>query len=148
MNKGFFPIKYKEPSELNIEVLRFNTININNRIYRHESFINLDEVHKKINDKTLLGQIDHPNELEIHLNKASHIVTDLSINENKLMAKIKIIDTNSGQMLKTLVETKRVVFRTAGSGAIINNEVTDYCLHSINAIPIEQDSWGGIIIDY
>ena len=47
--------------------------------------------------------MDHPDTSVINLANASHLVTDIWMDENKCMGKIEVLNTPSGKVLKELV---------------------------------------------
>jgi len=81
------------------------TVNGNGRIY--PSCVLQKEVknyQKLVKERRALGELDHPEESVINLRNASHIVTACWMEEHKVMGKIKVLDTPSGKILKSLVE--------------------------------------------
>ena len=81
------------------------TVNGNGRIY--PSCVLQKEVknyQKLVKERRALGELDHPEESVINLRNASHIVTACWMEEHKVMGKIKVLDTPSGQILRSLVE--------------------------------------------
>ena len=52
-----------------------------------------------------LGEADHPESSVINLNNVSHMVTKIWWDGPAVMAKIKILNTPSGQIIKSLVES-------------------------------------------
>ncbi len=81
------------------------TVNGNGRIY--PSYVLQKEVknyQKLVKERRALGELDHPEESVINLRNASHIVTACWMEEHKVMGKIKVLDTPSGQILRSLVE--------------------------------------------
>jgi len=81
------------------------TVNGNGRIY--PSCVLQKEVknyQKLVKERRALGELDHPEESVINLRNASHIVTACWMEEHKVMGKIKVLDTPSGKILRSLVE--------------------------------------------
>jgi len=81
------------------------TVNGNGRIY--PSYVLQKEVknyQKLVKERRALGELDHPEESVINLRNASHIVTACWMEEHKVMGKIKVLDTPSGKILRSLVE--------------------------------------------
>jgi len=58
-----------------------------------------------VGEHRALGELDHPDSSVINLNNASHMVTKIWMEGNKCMGKIKVLDTPSGQILRSLVES-------------------------------------------
>jgi hypothetical protein len=60
---------------------------------------------KMIDDRRALGELDHPEDSVVNLKNASHIVTKMWWDGNNVMGKVKVLDTPSGKILKSLVES-------------------------------------------
>jgi hypothetical protein len=60
---------------------------------------------KLVAEKRALGELDHPDSSVINLNNASHMVTKIWMEGNKCMGKIKVLETPSGNILRSLVES-------------------------------------------
>jgi hypothetical protein len=58
-----------------------------------------------IKDNRALGELDHPDDSVINLRNVSHLVTDIWWEGNDVMAKIKILDTPSGKVVKDLINS-------------------------------------------
>ena len=95
--------------------------NQNNRIYPKE------EIHKAvkaINEKikkgySVLGEADHPDDLNINLDRVSHIITEMDINGNNGVGKLKILPTPMGNICKTLLESGvKLGVSSRGSGNV------------------------------
>ena len=90
------------------------------------------------NFKPGLGEADYPVGLEVSLDRVSHEVTDLYIENGCLMAKIKVLDTPMGKILKTLVnETNNgISFGMVGTGTPVELNVRpdDFELAQIHSI--------------
>ena len=81
------------------------TVNGNGRVY--PSSVLMKEVknyQKLVKERRALGELDHPEDSVINLKNASHIVTSCWMEEKKVMGKIKVLDTPSGKILRSLVE--------------------------------------------
>lgn len=51
-----------------------------------------------------MGELDHPDSSVVNLQNVSHLVTDVWWDGKKVMGKIEVLDTPSGNILKSLVE--------------------------------------------
>ncbi len=58
-----------------------------------------------VSENRALGELDHPDSSVINLNNASHMVTKIWMEGNKCMGKIKVLETPSGNILRSLVES-------------------------------------------
>ena len=79
-------------------------LNGNGRIYPHNVLVReMKNYEKLISEKRALGELDHPEDSVVNLKNASHMVTDVWWNGKDVMGKIKVLDTPSGNILKSLV---------------------------------------------
>ena len=60
---------------------------------------------KLIKEHRALGELDHPDDSVINLKNVSHMVTDVWWDSNAVVGKIKVLDTPSGNILRSLVES-------------------------------------------
>lgn len=83
-----------------------NVKNRNNRIYPIELLEReLNRVLPDIQARKLIGELDHPDDLKIHLDKVSHLVVEAVRVGNKIEGIIEVIDgTPCGQILKGLID--------------------------------------------
>jgi hypothetical protein len=80
--------------------------NGNGRVYPHKVLMREVENYKKlVKEKRALGELDHPDDSVINLKNASHMVTDIWMEDKAVMGKVKVLNTPSGQVLKSLVES-------------------------------------------
>ncbi len=59
---------------------------------------------KLVEQRRALGELDHPESSVINLQNCSHLVTEIWMDGKKVMGKIEVLPTPSGQILKNLVE--------------------------------------------
>tara|TARA_R110000824_G_scaffold16126_5_gene67174 strand:+ start:3633 stop:4238 length:606 start_codon:yes stop_codon:yes gene_type:complete len=82
------------------------TVNGNGRIY--EKRILEREVKKYqvlVQERRALGELDHPEDSIINLKNASHLITDVWWDGDRVMAKLEVLSTPSGQILTALVQS-------------------------------------------
>ncbi len=60
---------------------------------------------KLVSERRSLGELDHPEDSVINLKNASHMVTKVWWDGNNVMGKIKVLNTPSGNILKSLVDS-------------------------------------------
>ena len=109
-SQDFRGLVYEDDDEQNLYlkgvVLTVDTPNMNKRIYPSKVFEEaLEKYSKIIEQKRAFGELDHP-ENNIHrLNpeKLSHIFESIKKIGNKWIAKAKILDTPSGNIVKGIV---------------------------------------------
>lgn len=82
-----------------------NTENGNGRIYSREILEReVSNYSKIVEDRRALGELDHPDDSVINLKNASHMVTKVWWDGDKVMGKVRVLDTPSGNILKSLVK--------------------------------------------
>jgi len=80
--------------------------NGNGRVYPYRTLMREVENYKKlVNERRALGELDHPDDSVINLKNASHLVTDIWMEGKDAMGKIEVLDTPSGKILKSLVDS-------------------------------------------
>lgn len=55
--------------------------------------------------ESVLGECDHPDELTINLDRVSHAISEMWMDSNNGCGKLKIVNTPTGQIIKTLLES-------------------------------------------
>jgi hypothetical protein len=80
--------------------------NGNGRVYPHRVLMReMKNYQKLVQERRALGELDHPDDSVINLKNASHMVTDVWWDNKNVMGKVKVLDTPSGGILKSLVES-------------------------------------------
>jgi hypothetical protein len=80
--------------------------NGNGRVYPYRTLMREVENYKKlVNERRALGELDHPDDSVINLKNASHLVTEIWMDGKNAMGKIEVLDTPSGKILKSLVDS-------------------------------------------
>ena len=78
----------------------------NGRIYSKPNLQReVENYQQAIGERRSLGELDHPDDSVINLKNASHLVTKMWWDGNNVMGKIEVLDTPSGQILKSLVKS-------------------------------------------
>jgi hypothetical protein len=55
-------------------------------------------------ERRLLGELDHPSHDSVKLSNVSHLITNLSFNNNELVGECELLNTPSGKVAQALVE--------------------------------------------
>ena len=96
------------------------TLNANGRIYPHmilEREINTYA--KLVKERRALGELDHPEDSVINLKNCSHLVTGIWMEDKKVMGKLEVLNTPSGNILRNLVESGvKMGISSRGMGSI------------------------------
>jgi hypothetical protein len=80
--------------------------NGNGRVYSRKILEReIQNYQKIIDDRRALGELDHPDDSVINLKNASHMVTKMWWDNNNVMGKVKVLETPSGNILKSLVRS-------------------------------------------
>jgi len=65
----------------------------------------VDHVNESIRrGESILGEADHPEELTINLDRVSHVITEMYMDGNNGLGKLKIVPTPMGNIIRTLLE--------------------------------------------
>ena len=84
---------------------RANEQNANGRRYPEAVLKREIELYKNlVDERRALGELDHPESHIVNLDKASHLVTAIWFEGNDVLGKVKVLNTPSGQILRSLVE--------------------------------------------
>jgi len=79
--------------------------NGNGRIYPHPILMReMKNYGKLVSEHRALGELDHPEDSVINLKNASHMVTEVWWDDKSVMGKVKVLDTPSGNILRSLVD--------------------------------------------
>ena len=83
-----------------------DTRNGNGRVYPARVLMREVETYKKlVKERRALGELDHPDDSVINLKNASHMVTDIWADGSDVMGKVQVLNTPSGNILRSLVES-------------------------------------------
>lgn len=59
-----------------------------------------------VSDRRMLGELDHPSDAKIHLDKVSHVITNLKIQEDgNVYGEAEVLPTASGKILESLLRS-------------------------------------------
>jgi hypothetical protein len=102
---------------------RADAQNGNGRIYPRSILEReMGNYQKLIKERRALGELDHPDQAVINLANASHLVTESWWDGNDVMGKIQILNTPSGKILRSLVESGVTLgISSRGMGSVTEN---------------------------
>ena len=84
--------------------------NGNGRYYSKELWEReIDKYMEVVNENRATGELDHPESTIINLKNVSHIIRQIRWEGDKLIGKIEILPTTSGNILKALIENNVMV---------------------------------------
>lgn len=100
----------KDGSDVILEGIfaQFGIVNNNDRIYEEEEYLpHMKYLQKKIEEKRLIGELDHPEKFDISLSKISHVIENLQYNKDNrtVTGRVRLLDTPQGRIAKELVES-------------------------------------------
>jgi hypothetical protein len=71
---------------------------------------------------SVLGEVDHPDDLKINLDRVSHMITDMWMDGPNGFGKLKILPTPMGQLVQTMLDSGvKLGVSSRGSGDVDNN---------------------------
>jgi hypothetical protein len=112
--------------------------NQNGRVYPKEEIRNaVESVRKRLSTgETVLGELDHPEELQINLDRVSHIITDMHCDDADGMGKLKIIDTPMGNIARSLLKAgAKLGVSSRGSGNVNESgRVSDFDIVTVDIV--------------
>ncbi|MBA0907867.1 MAG: hypothetical protein H0Z55_00555, partial [Nitrosarchaeum sp.] len=72
-----------------------------------------------VNGYSVLGEVDHPDDLKINLDRVSHMITEMWMDGPNGLGKLKILPTPMGQLVKTMLESGvKLGVSSRGSGNV------------------------------
>ena len=85
---------------------------------------------------SVLGEADHPDDLQVNLDRVSHMITDVFMDGSNGMGKMKILPTPMGNIVKTLLESGvKLGVSTRGSGNVAESgEVKDFEIVTVDIV--------------
>ena len=114
--------------------------NANGRIYPVSEIANAV---KTLNDQvsngySVLGEVDHPDDLKVNLDRVSHMITDMWMDGPNGYGKMKILPTPMGQLVKTMLESGvKLGVSSRGSGNVSEyggGQVSDYEIITVDVV--------------
>ena len=108
--------------------LEANVKNRNGRRYMLDTLIReVEDFNKnKIKTNRSMGELDHPPEPTINLERVSHIITDLQMENNVGKGVAKLLDTPMGKIAKALIDDGvQLGMSTRGVGSLDGDLVKD-----------------------
>jgi len=114
--------------------------NANQRVYPVNE---IGKAVKTLNDQigsgySVLGEVDHPDDLKINLDRVSHMITEMWMDGPNGYGKLKILPTPMGQLVKTMLESGvKLGVSSRGSGNISEyggGEVSDFEIITVDVV--------------
>ena len=102
--------------------------NQNGRVYPlNEIKKAVDEIDQRIRKgETVMGELDHPPELQINLDRVSHIIEDMWMDGNNGIGKLKLIQTPMGNIAEALLKAgAKLGVSSRGSGNVDDSGIVE-----------------------
>jgi len=112
--------------------------NQNGRVYpKNEIKRAVESVQSRLSQgETVMGELDHPEELQINLDRVSHIITDMHCDDSDGLGKLKIIDTPMGNIARALLKAgAKLGVSSRGSGNVNESgQVSDFDIITVDIV--------------
>jgi hypothetical protein len=101
-----------------------DVMNENKRVY---PMIEIKKAVEQINEtiqegKSVLGEVDHPDDLKINLDRVSHMITGMWMDGPCGFGKLKILPTPMGELVKAMITSGvKLGVSSRGSGEVADN---------------------------
>lgn len=113
--------------------------NANERVYPvNEINTAVETLNKQISEGySVLGEVDHPDDLKINLDRVSHMITTMWMDGPNGFGKLKILPTPMGQLVKTMLESGvKLGVSSRGSGNVndLDGRVSDFEIVTVDIV--------------
>ena len=115
--------------------------NHNGRVYPlHEIRKAVENIKESIQkDNGVLGECDHPQELQIHLDRVSHKITEMWMDGANGYGKLQILPTPCGNIVRTLLDCGvKLGVSSRGSGNVDDNGRVDRKSTRLNSSHVKR----------
>jgi hypothetical protein len=86
---------------------------------------------------SVLGEVDHPDDLKINLDRVSHMITSMWMDGANGFGKLKILPTPMGQLVSTMLESGvKLGVSSRGSGNVndLDGKVSDFEIVTVDIV--------------
>jgi hypothetical protein len=111
--------------------------NFNERVYPvREIQKAVESINSQLKTQDILGELDHPEELTINLDRVSHNIVEMWMDGNNGMGKLRILNTPSGNIARTLIESDiKLGVSSRGVGNVDDNgEVSGFEMITLDLV--------------
>ena len=113
--------------------------NANERVYPVNE---IERAVKTLNEQitsgySVLGEVDHPDDLKINLDRCSHMITQMWMDGPNGFGKLKILPTPMGNLVRTMLESSvKLGVSSRGSGNVneANGHVSDFEIVTVDVV--------------
>jgi len=113
--------------------------NANERVYPvNEIHSAVETLNEEISSgNSVLGEVDHPDDLKINLDRVSHMITQMWMDGPNGYGKLKILPTPMGELVKTMLQSGvKLGVSSRGSGNVdnANGHVSDFEIVTVDVV--------------
>ena len=113
--------------------------NANERVYPVSEIESaVDTLNKQIQEGySVLGEVDHPDDLKINLDRVSHMITSMWMDGANGFGKLKILPTPMGKLVETMLESGvKLGVSSRGSGNVndYDGKVSDFEIVTVDIV--------------
>lgn len=112
--------------------------NQNQRVYPMREIAKaVNSITEKLSSgQSVMGELDHPEELSINLDRVSHLITDMWMDGTDGYGKLKIVPTPMGNIVKTLLQSgAKLGVSSRGSGNVNDDgTVSDFEIITVDIV--------------
>lgn len=113
--------------------------NANKRVYPlHEIKRAVESINQQVNNGfSVLGEVDHPTNLRINLDRVSHMISEMWMDGPNGYGKLKILPTPMGQLVRTMLESGvKLGVSSRGSGNVNESSgtVSDFEIVTVDVV--------------
>lgn len=113
--------------------------NANERVYPVSEIENaVETLNTQISEGySVLGEVDHPDDLKINLDRVSHMITSMWMDGANGFGKLKILPTPMGQLVRTMLESGvKLGVSSRGSGNVndLDGKVSDFEIITVDIV--------------
>jgi|TARA_R100000951_G_scaffold73580_2_gene61939 hypothetical protein len=113
--------------------------NANERVYPVSEIKDaVDTLNEQIQEgNSVLGEVDHPDDLKINLDRVSHMITNMWMDGPNGYGKLKILPTPMGQLVQTMLESGvKLGVSSRGSGNVndLDGRVSDFEIITVDIV--------------
>jgi hypothetical protein len=113
--------------------------NANERVYPVSEIESaVDSLNEQIKTGySVLGEVDHPDDLKINLDRVSHMITQMWMDGPNGFGKLKILPTPMGQLVSTMLESGvKLGVSSRGSGNVsdLDGRVSDFEIVTVDIV--------------
>jgi len=113
--------------------------NANDRVYPVSEISNaVTQINDQIKEgHSVLGEVDHPDDLKVNLDRVSHLVESMWMDGANGFGKLKVLPTPMGQLVKTMLESGvKLGVSSRGSGNVqeSSGDVSDFEIVTVDIV--------------